>query len=424
VSKNGREFLLEVRKAPIINEMHEIYGTVGIAIDITRQKHLQLQLEETQKMKAIGTLAAGIAHDFNNLMMGVQGRVSLMAIEDKLPQSLHDHLKAVEEYVRSATNLTNQLLGLARGGKYEVKPFDLNDVVISSASMFGRTHKNITVHKNTTNTSLVIEADQRQIEQVLLNLLVNAWQAMPSGGQIFLETKIVDLDEDFCKPYQVMSGNYAKVSIADTGTGMDEIVRQQIFDPFFTTKGKGRNTGLGLSSAYTIIKNHGGMITVESEVGKGSTFCIYLPQSEKRVNQVVSEESLIHIGSETVLLVDDEDLIIDVGGAMLEKLGYRVVIANDCEQAVDAVMVKGDEIDLVILDMVMPGMNGEVTFDRIREVKPDLPVILSSGYAIDDRTRAILRKGCNGFIQKPFNLKTLSNKIRHVLEEAGKPSKP
>ncbi|MBC2710152.1 MAG: response regulator [Desulfosarcina sp.] len=203
-----------------------------------------------------------------------------------------------------------------------------------------------------------------------------------------------------------------------SGIGMDKSTLQLIFDPFFTTKEKGRGTGLGLASAYGIIKNHAGMITVYSEVGQGTTFNIYLPVSDKAAYRDVPIETGLVTGLETVLLVDDEKMVIDAGKTMLEKLGYRVVVAKDGAQAVDTVKMKGDTIDLVIIDLIMPGMDGGKAFDLIREIQPAIPVILISGYALSGQANYIMQRGCNGFIQKPFNISKLSQKVRKILDEA------
>jgi CheY-like chemotaxis protein len=316
--------------------------------------------------------------------------------------------------------LTKQLLGFARGGKYEVKTTEMNELVLNSATMFGRTKREIQIHTKLYNPSPLVEADRRQIEQVLLNMYVNAWQAMPDGGELYLETRIVTLDDEYCKPYQAEPGRYVKVSVTDTGIGMDAATRQRVFDPFFTTQEMGRGTGLGLASAYGIIKNHRGMITVYSESGHGTTFNVYLPVSNKEVYRETPVEGRLIKGSETILLVDDEEMIIDVGQAMLEKLGYRVFAAPSGQRAVEAVTEMGNEIDLVILDMIMPGMDGGKTFDRIREIQPEIPVILSSGYAINGQAEEIMRRGCNGFIQKPFNISEFSKQVRKILDEAKK----
>ena len=392
---------------------------ITIVRDITELKALTSKIQQVQRFEAIGSLAGGIAHDFNNLLMGIQGRISLMSLDiaNSLPNL--EHIQAIEGYIQSASNLTKQLLGLARGGKYEVSPIDINELVIASSAMFGRTKKEIQIHTKCQESALVVEADRGQIEQVLLNVYINAWQAMPpTGGDIYLETKSVALDETYCKSRQIETGRYVKVSVTDTGIGMDEVTRLQVFDPFFTTKDKGRGTGLGLASAYGIIKNHGGTITVYSEIGHGTTFNIYLPQSVKQSQPENRVERDIIKGKETILFVDDEALIIDVGQAMLESLGYRVIIGRNGQEAIHLITELGKQIDLVILDMIMPGMDGGTTFDRIREIHPDIPVILSSGYTINGHANKIMRRGCKGFIQKPYNISALSQKIRKVLDES------
>ncbi len=392
-----------------------------IAIDITDYKKMEEALRRSQKIEAIGTLAGGIAHDFNNLLMGIQGRTSLIAVDLDPAHPHAEHTAAIQEYIQSAANLTKQLLGFVRGGKYEVKPFDIHALAESSAAMFGRTRKEIRIRIKPSSEPLVVEADKRQIEQVLLNIYINAWQAMPEGGDLTLQTERVDLDPETCMGHEIPPGRYVKISLTDTGVGMTEAVRQKVFDPFFTTKDKGRGTGLGLASAYGIIKNHGGMMTVYSEVGHGSTFCIYLPVSPSEALPEMPARKKPVGGKETVLLVDDEAMIIEVGKTMLERLGYRAVTADTGAAAVACLTEKGGDIDLVILDLIMPGMDGGETFDRIRRARPTVPVILSSGYSINGQATSIIERGCNGFIQKPFTISTLARKIRKVLEKRKNP---
>lgn len=387
--------------------------------DITDKSRMEKELEQSRKFEAIGTLAGGIAHDFNNLLMGIQGHASLISL-DLTPDSAHlVHIQSIEKLIESATDLTRQLLGFARGGKYEVKPVDINELVLASSAMFGRTRKEIRIHEDMENTSLVVDAYQRQIEQALLNIYINAWQAMPSGGNLYLQTRTVELDKAFCDPHQVKPGKYVRISITDTGIGMDNATCRRIFDPFFTTKKKERGTGLGLASAYGIIKNHGGLISVDSKLDHGTTFEIYLPLSRKSAQHEPSTQNHIVRGSETILLVDDENIILDVGKAMLEKLGYHVVEAKGGEKAIRILKENTHHIDMVILDLIMPEMDGDKAFDMIRKIRPDMRVMLSSGYAINGQAERIMKKGCNGFIQKPFTMSDLSKKLREVLDYNG-----
>jgi PAS domain S-box-containing protein len=391
-------------------------GSVINLRDISEQKKLEAQFLQAQKIEAIGTLAGGIAHDFNNLLMGIQGRTSLMLLKADSSFPHFDHLKGIEEYILSATELTRQLLGFARGGKYEVKATNLNNLIEKNAQMFGRTKKEITVHTKYDENIWTVEVDQGQIEQVLLNLFVNAWQAMSGAGDIYLETDNITLSKHFVKPYGVVPGKYVKISITDTGVGMDETTQQKIFDPFFTTKERGRGTGLGLASAYGIIRNHNGIISVHSKKGDGASFDIYLPVSEKEIAKEKQSAKEVFTGSETVLLVDDEEIIIDIGQEMLETLGYRALLAKDGKEAIEICQNSPDRIDLVVLDMIMPGMDGGVVFDRIREYNPEIKVLLSSGYSLNGQAKTILERGCDGFIQKPFSIKELSQKIREILD--------
>jgi PAS domain S-box-containing protein len=421
--KDGRRVCFETSGCLFYDSYGNLKGYRGSDRDITDRKRaegekakLESQLQLAQKFEAIGTLAGGVAHDFNNLLMGIQGRASLISMDLDVSHPHREHIHAIEEYIRSATSLTKQLLGFARGGKYEVKPVDMNELVLDSSAMFGRTKKEIQIHTKCQPSPLVVEADKGQIEQVLLNMYINAWQAMPpDSGELYLETKISTLDEAYCKPHQAEPGRYVRVSITDTGSGMDEATRQRVFDPFFTTKGKERGTGMGLASAYGIIKNHGGLITVYSEIGRGTTFNIYLPLSGKEANREISMEGRLVRGSATILLVDDEEFIIDVGQAMLARLGYRVMVCRGGQEAVNVITDIGNIIDMVILDMIMPGMDGHTTFNRIREIQSDMPVLLSSGYAMNGHAEKIMRRGCNGFIQKPYNISELSQKIKEVL---------
>ncbi len=420
----------EVKSLPHIDPTGRSIGFVHVVRDITLRKKteeerekLQSQLLRAQKMEAIGTLAGGIAHDFNNILAGIQGYISIMLLDLNSDHPFYTKFRKIEELVNSGAGLTRQLLGFARGGKYEVKPTNLNDVLEKSSEIFSHTHKETSVSKDLQKELWPVAVDRRQFEQVLLNLYINACQAMPGGGYLSLETRNVVLNGLDVRRHGVEPGKYVKISVTDTGLGIPEKIKERIFDPFFTTKDPGKGTGLGLASASGIIKSHGGFITVQSELGHGSTFDIYLPASEKgMVTEVEVAEPKIITGEETILLVDDEQSIAEVTKEILESLGYRVMTAGSGQEAMAIFMEKGKEIDLVILDMIMPGMGGGKAFTALREIDPGVRVILSSGYSVDGEARRILEKGCNGFIQKPFRVAAISKKIREVLDSQSEKS--
>jgi two-component system cell cycle sensor histidine kinase/response regulator CckA len=399
-------------------------ASMGTVKDVTElrlaekeRQRLEAQLQHAQKMEAVGTMAGGIAHDFNNLLMGIQGLTSLLMFEIDPAHPHVEHLKEIEDCVKSAADLTKQILGFARGGKYEVKPTDLNELIESNSQMFGRTQKEILIYKEYQKFVWTVEVDQGQIGQVLMNIFVNAWQAMPNGGALSIATANITLDANYVKPFQLAPGRYVKLSVTDTGLGMDENIQKRIFEPFFTTKEMGRGTGLGLATVYGIIKNHGGFIEVNSRKGEGTTFNIYLPATEVEVVEEKRADEKLVRGSETVLFVDDEDLIIDVGEQILQRMGYTVFVARSGREALEIFSKKKDDIDMVILDMIMPDMSGGEAYDRLCEIHPDIKVLLSSGYSLRGQARNILARGCKGFIQKPFNMRELSHKLREVLEE-------
>jgi two-component system cell cycle sensor histidine kinase/response regulator CckA len=391
-------------------------GTYGVARDISRRKHLEATLNNAQKMEAIGTLAGGIAHDFNNLLMGVQGYASIMLLDIESGHPNYEKLKSIEQYVQRGADLTRQLLGFTKGVTFDVKTIDINNLIKNSSLMFGRTKKEIIIHEKLGHNIRPIDADSGQIEQVLLNLFLNASHAMPNGGELTLATENKVLNASSVAPYHLEPGEYVMISVQDNGVGMDPVVRRRIFEPFFTTKEIGRGTGLGLASAYGIIKNHNGFIDVESTKGVGTTFKFYLPVSGRNVAREEPDDSRVLKGPETVLLVDDELMIIEVGVEILKALGYGVILANSGEEAIDIYRNSLNQIDIVVLDMIMPGMGGSETFDQLKEINPEVKVLLSSGYSVDGMATDILERGCQQFIQKPFDIKELSRKLRDVLD--------
>jgi PAS domain S-box-containing protein len=421
-NQKNNEIWVELN-AVLINWENRI-AALNFLRDISAQKKLENQFLQSQRMESIGTLAGGIAHDFNNLLMGIQGNTSVSLMDLKTEDPLFENLKSIERCVKSGANLTKQLLGFARGGKYVVRPTYLNEVIDRTSNIFGRTRKQIKIHRKYLRNIWMVNADVGQIEQVLLNLYVNGWQAMPEGGNLYLATENVVLDADYIKikPYYVEPGNYVKISVTDTGTGMDKKLQQRIFEPFFTTKEVGTGTGLGLASAYGIIKNHGGLINCYSEKGHGTTFNIYLPAIQKAALEEKERVEITLRGSETILLVDDEALIVDVSKKMIEGLGYEVLPAKSGDEALKIYQRSYDRIDIVILDMIMPYLNGGEVYKLMKEINPEVKVLLSSGYSLNGQAESIMERGCNGFIQKPFDVGQLSQKIREVLDE--KPSPP
>jgi signal transduction histidine kinase/ActR/RegA family two-component response regulator len=414
-NKSGEDVWVEINAVRILWEGRP--ATLNFVRDISEKKKLEAQYLQAQKMEAVGTLAGGVAHDFNNLLMGIQGHASLMLLELDPGHPHYKMLKSIEEQVKSGADLTWQLLSFARGGKFEVKPTDLNAIMKKTSTMFGRTRKEISIQSNLQQDLWPVEVDRGQIEQVLLNLYVNAWQAMPGGGSLFLETKNVVLDEQYRKPFYIKPGNYARISVTDTGVGMDEKTQKRVFEPFFTTKEMGRGTGLGLATAYGIIKGHGGIINVYSEKGHGATFTIYLPASEKKIErEKKSPEGLVK-GDETVLLVDDEEVILNVNRMVLEKLGYKVLVARSGQEAIEIFRAQKEGIDLVLLDMIMPGMEGGKVLDILKRIHAEVKIILLSGYGMNDEVTRMMERGCRAFIQKPFDIGDFSRKIRDVLKE-------
>ncbi|MFC1821635.1 response regulator [Thermodesulfobacteriota bacterium] len=400
-------------QAAVAIENARLYGELKDRME--KEIEIQKKLAESEKFRALGQMASGLAHDFNNLLMGIQGNTSLMLLNTETGEPYFDRLKNIEQAVISGTDITKQLLGFAKGGKYEVEPTDLNELIERNSRMFASTKKEIKIRHEYQKGIWTVEIDRGQIEQVLLNLFINASQAMPSGGYIFLETENVALDSSQAQAHDLSAGYYVRFTVRDNGVGMDQVTRQKIFDPFFSTKGIGLGTGMGLASAYGIIRNHEGSIRVESEKGRGAAFYILLPASQKRVPETPELPEGIPKGQETILLVDDESMIIEVGKHMLEKMGYKVLVAEDGREALETYKKNLDKIHLILLDMVMPDMGGGETYDRLREINPEVRVLLSSGYSVNGEASQILQRGCDGFIQKPFNLKSLSQKLREIL---------
>ncbi len=413
IARDGAERVIADSGAPIRDRDGRIMGAVLVFRDITEKQRMEVELSKAQRLESLGVLAGGIAHDFNNMLTSIMGYASLAKDNLSETEILYKYVDVIERAASKAADLTRQLLGFARGGKYVIRPIDLNDVVDNVLQIIKRTiDRIIDVRITRTNELWTVEADQSQIEHVLLNLCINARDAMPDGGILRIET----LNYQGKAPHpEVPDGRYAVLKVSDTGVGIDRRTQQRIFEPFFTTKEPGKGTGMGLAMAYGVIQNHGGFISVDSKVGKGSVFTIYLPATEKTSEVVQPESCEKDTGKGTVLIVDDEYIIRSFGKSALLSLGYKVFEASDGLEAVEIYKQKKDEIDVVVLDVIMPRMGGGQAFKKMKEINPDVKVLLSSGYSISDATQELLDSGARGFLQKPFDMKKLSREIRRIL---------
>jgi two-component system, cell cycle sensor histidine kinase and response regulator CckA len=390
-------------------------GSFAMFNDLSENKAMEKQLLQHEKMEALGTLAGGIAHNFNNLLMNILGLTGLILDRTRAGDPAFADLKQIEMEVIKGSSLTKQLLSLGRGGACSPRPIDLNALAGQTARLFCRTRGDIVISQKLTPNLPAVEADPGQLEQVLLNLLVNAWQAMSGRGEMVLATAQVFLDEAFCQPYGRPSGHYIHLALTDSGTGMDPDTAAKIFEPFFTTKKQEKGTGLGLATVYAIINHHRGIIKVETFPKCGTTFHIYLPVSARPATSDPGPNLSIVKGNGELLLVDDEDSIRNVGQRILGQLGYQVQAAASGAQALEIYRQARPGIDLVILDIIMPSMDGRETFERLKELDPEVKVLVTSGYSLDGEAQKMLDAGALGFIQKPYRIDALSQKIAEIL---------
>jgi len=409
VRSDGSVFPMEISLSSGKSEDKQII--IAVARDITERRaveeekwRLEAQLQYVQRMETIGTLAGGIAHDFNNLLMAIGGNLSYMRYDMDSSHPHWEELENIERQVGRGARLTSQLLSYAREERYHVKPTDLNELVGETSETFGRTRKGITIHKEFLGDLSVVEVDRGLIAQCLMNIFLNASDAMPGGGSLFLKTRNVSHKHMSNKPYKPKPGKYVLLTIRDTGVGMYKKTINHVFDPFFTTKEVGEGTGLGLASVYGIVKGHDGYISVESKRGRGTTFSMYFPASKEKVEEAAARDEGIFEGNETIMLVDDEEMVLDAVAKILHILGYTVLQAKDGKEAVRIYKSKKDSIDLVIFDMIMPNMGGGTVYDKMKEINHKVKALVSSGYSITGEGREILERDCDAFIQKPFRV--------------------
>ncbi|MEP0822367.1 MAG: PAS domain S-box protein [Ignavibacterium sp.] len=389
----------------------------AVARDITEKKKLEAKILHAQRIDSIGNLAGGISHDFNNILTSILGSTAIMKRKMKKGDPWYRFVDIIETAARRGAALTRQLLTFARKGTVQFKPVIANEIVEETLNLFERSiDKTLTLKKDLDDELMVINGDDGQIQQAILNLLINARDAMPEGGEITVRTR----REGFSSgPPNVIgeqkTGEFVGITVKDEGVGMDRHTRQHIFEPFFTTKDQGKGTGLGLSVVYGVVNSHEGFITVNSEPGRGSEFTLFFPlMLESGAVRRRERQPRLSRGRESVLVVDDEEHVGEVIGGMLKNLGYRVSIARSGQEAISLLEAR-KRFDAVVLDMNMPEMGGRETFYRLKELNPDLRVVISTGYSNTTIDGTPLRDAIDGFLQKPYQLEELSKTMREVL---------
>ena len=421
VGGSGQSGWLELHSFPLVDADGEPTMVIEYVRDISERKLLEERFIQAQKMESIGLLAGGIAHDFNNILGGILGYASWLKTNIQGDHPFFRPVDTIEKSASRAAELTAQLLAFARGGKYDLRPCSLNGVVGESLKILsGTLDKSIVIETDLNESLPTVEIDASQIQQVLMNLCVNARDAMPGGGLLTIQSSVARLSEsDARNQPDAKAGWFAVLAVSDTGVGMDAVVKGRIFEPFFTTKEKGKGTGLGLSMVYGVVKNHGGFVNVYSEPGQGSTFKIYLPLSGKPEAVEAAPERELAGGHEEILVIDDEEAIRQVAADILGSYGYRVSLAADGAEGVALFRKNRKRTHMVLLDMVMPRQGGRETFLQLQEIDPQVRVLFSTGYSQNEKVNEIMSLGVRGFIQKPYQVRDLLAKVREVLD--GKP---
>ena len=412
--------------ATTVDAINFMYGKAieayhKLECETSEKIRLEQQLLHAQKMESIGRLAAGIAHDFNNVLSVIIGYSDLLLAEISSDNPIHEKIRRINESGRQAATLTRQLLAFSRKQVLEKKVISINTVIRNFLKIIGKmAGEDIIIETNLSGEKCIVEADPDQIKQIIMNLIVNARDAMPHGGKIIIETAEVQLDRHYAKKHhEFKPGRYVLMAISDTGEGMEEDVLSKIFDPFFTTKRQGEGTGLGLATVYGIVKQHGGYIYAYSEKGKGTTFKIYLPASKKNAEETESkpENRTLPRGNETILIVDDNESIRQLIIETLKPLGYNCLHAGSGKSAIDILRKYRGEVHLLLTDVVMPGMSGKELAETIKKERPEIKVIFMSGYAENIIVHhGMLDKGIN-YVSKPITPVLLTQKIRSVLSQ-------
>jgi PAS domain S-box-containing protein len=394
-------------------------GEIVLANDVTNSLKLEEQLRQAQKMESVGLLAGGVAHDFNNVLTAIIGYGNLLQMKLAKTDPLRSYAENIMTTAQRAAQLTQSLLAFGRKQIINPMPIEINGIILRVEKLLKRLiREDIELITSLAHADTTVMADSVQVEQVLMNLVTNARDAMPRGGTLTISTSIEELNEDYIAVHGYgKPGAYVKLSIADTGAGMDERTRERIFEPFFTTKEMGKGTGLGLASSYGLVKQHKGFIDVDSEPGRGTTFLIYLPALNRDASKKdVPAESSLKGGTESILVAEDDEVIRNLTSSILREFGYTVIVAMDGNDAVRAFKENRDRIGLLLFDVIMPRRNGKDAFEEIRTMRPDIKVLFISGYSADMiSTEGILEEGLS-FISKPVSPSELLRKVREILD--------
>ena len=418
--KDGTLYHEDATISPVRDASGKILNFVAVKRDITEQLQLSRQLLQAQKMEAVGTLAGGIAHDFNNLLQVVLGYSELVLTDEDLSDQVRNDLGKVLMAGRNGADLVQRLLTFSRKTEPKLLDLDLNQRVRQIRKFLERTiPKMIDIEMILAENLAGIHADPSQLDQVLMNLAVNARDAMPEGGHLTIETENVSLGEEYVRTHLgAKPGEYVLLSMSDTGHGMDKETLQHIFEPFYTTKEVGKGTGLGLAMVYGIVTQHGGQIRCYSEPGHGTTFKIYLPAlvAEREQLDSATREAMPRGGAETILLVDDEEFVRDLGKRILERSGYTVLTSFNGKEALDLYKRERGQISLVILDLIMPEMGGKQCLEELLKIDPKARILIASGFAANRRTKEATETGARGFVGKPYNIKEMLQSVREALD--------
>ncbi len=423
--KDGSPLEMEFMISPIRNPAGAVVNYAFVGSDVTEETALEEQLRQSQKLEAVGMLAGGVAHDFNNILTGILGYANMLEPDAQPGSTMQEGLHVIQQAAERAAELTKQLLGFARRGRSQNTTVDLNSTILEVVSLLTRTvEKNIAITEYFDSDQATVLGDPGQLQQVVLNLAINARDAMPHGGRMTIRTRRMDLNADQLTGHPgAAPGTFVVLSVSDTGIGIEKKNLRRIFEPFFTTKEAGKGTGMGLAMVYGIVKAHKGFIDVESKVGSGTTFTVYIPATDTvPVNVPVAGTHTA--GHGLILVVDDEEVVRKLTYEILHRAGYEVVTAAGTNDAVAWYRSHPSGADLAIIDMVMPGLDGLECFRELKKVSPEIRAILSTGYGLDGHAQEALDAGMVGYVQKPYHTQDLIGAVADALATAGASADP